>query len=119
LLLALRLLPDIAVWTLLPALNDPATAVQVNDSTGRLLGLLTARADRAEQLISDVGVAWVILGLPRWPARADTARAWSSVIRSSTLRRRDRPIIRHERRPDPSSHQTPNCAASRRGRRAA
>ena len=64
----MRLLPDIAVRTLLPALNDPDTAVQVNDSVERLLGLLTARADRAERLIGDVGVARVIPSLPRWPA---------------------------------------------------
>lgn len=65
-LLAFRLLADIALRALSPAVNDPATAVQAIDSLEGLLSLLAARAGRAEQLTDDAGVVRVILRLPRW-----------------------------------------------------
>jgi uncharacterized membrane protein len=65
-LLAFRLLADIALRALSPAVNDPATAVEAIDSLEGLLSLLAARTDRADQLIDDAGVVRVILCLPRW-----------------------------------------------------
>ncbi len=65
-LLAFRLLADIALRALSPAVNDPATAVQVIDRLEGLLGLLATRAGRAEQLADEAGTARVILCLPRW-----------------------------------------------------
>jgi len=71
-LLAFRLLGDIALRALSPAVNDPATAVQTIDSLEGLLSLLAARTERAEQLTDDAGVVRVMLSLPRW---ADFARS--------------------------------------------
>lgn len=65
-LLAFRLLADIALRALSPAVNDPATAVQVIDRLEGLLGFLAARAGRADQLTDDAGLVRVILSLPRW-----------------------------------------------------
>ena len=65
-LLAFRLLADIALRALSPAVNDPATAVQAIDSLEGLLSLLAARTGRADQLTDDAGAVRVILRLPRW-----------------------------------------------------
>ena len=65
-LLAFRLLADIALRALSPAVNDPATAVEVIDSLEGLLSLLAARTDRADRLADEAGQVRVILSLPRW-----------------------------------------------------
>jgi uncharacterized membrane protein len=65
-LLAFRLLGDIALRALSPAVNDPATAVEAIDSLEGLLSLLAARTDRADQLTDEAGVVRVILCLPQW-----------------------------------------------------
>jgi uncharacterized membrane protein len=65
-LLAFRLLADIALRALSPAVNDPATAVEAIDSLEGLLGLIAARTDRADQLTDAAGAVRVILCLPRW-----------------------------------------------------
>jgi uncharacterized membrane protein len=65
-LLAFRLLADIALRALSPAVNDPATAVQAIDSLEGLLNLLASRTNRGDQLTDGVGAVRVILSLPRW-----------------------------------------------------
>jgi uncharacterized membrane protein len=65
-LLAFRLLADIALRALSPAINDPATAVQVLDCLESLLGPLAARNALAGQLADADGVIRVMLDLPRW-----------------------------------------------------
>jgi uncharacterized membrane protein len=62
-LFAFRLLADIALRALSPAVNDPATAVQVLDATESLLQLLVSRdLDMAE--VADVaGTVRVVLAL--------------------------------------------------------
>jgi uncharacterized membrane protein len=65
-LLAVRLLADIALRALSPAVNDPATAVQAIDSLEGLLGPLAARIGPAEQLADGSGATRVLLHLPRW-----------------------------------------------------
>ena len=65
-LLAFRLLADISLRALSPAVNDPATAVEAIDSLEGLLGLLAARAGRADQLADEAGAVRVVLSLPRW-----------------------------------------------------
>ena len=55
-LLAFRLLADIALRALSPAINDPATAVQVLDCLESLLGPLAARNALAGQLADAEGV---------------------------------------------------------------
>jgi uncharacterized membrane protein len=70
-LLAFRLLADIALRALSPAINDPATAVQVLDALEGLLGPLAARNALAGQVPDPEGVIRVMLNLPHW---ADFAR---------------------------------------------
>jgi len=65
-LLAFRLLADIALRALSPAINDPATAVQVLDGLESLLGPLAARNALAGQLADAAGVIRVMLDLPNW-----------------------------------------------------
>jgi uncharacterized membrane protein len=65
-LLAFRLLADIALRALSPAVNDPATAVQVLDSLEGLLIPLPARTVVADHVADSTGVVRVILNLPRW-----------------------------------------------------
>jgi uncharacterized membrane protein len=65
-LLAFRLLADIALRALSPAVNDPATAVQALDSLEGLLSPLVARTAVADHLTDSSGTVRVILCLPRW-----------------------------------------------------
>jgi uncharacterized membrane protein len=65
-LLAFRLLADIALRALSPAVNDPATAVEAIDSLEGLLSLIAARTEPAEQVTDDAGVVRIVLRLPRW-----------------------------------------------------
>ena len=65
-LLAFRLLADIALRALSPAVNDPATAVEAIDSLEGLLSLLAARTVPANRLADHRGVVRVVLRLPRW-----------------------------------------------------
>jgi uncharacterized membrane protein len=65
-LLAFRLLADIALRALSPAINDPATAVQVLDCLEGLLGPLAARSATAGQVADADGVIRVMLNLPHW-----------------------------------------------------
>jgi uncharacterized membrane protein len=65
-LLAFRLLADIGLRALSPAVNDPATAVQVLDTIqGLLLPLATRDLDVA-QVADDTGAVKVVLALPSW-----------------------------------------------------
>jgi uncharacterized membrane protein len=64
--LAFRLLADIALRAMSPAINDPATAAQAVDSIEGLLGPMAVRARPAGQLADDAGAVRVILNLPRW-----------------------------------------------------
>ena len=65
-LLAFRLLADIALRALSPAVNDPATAVQAIDSLEGLPSLLATRTNRGDQLTDDARAVRVIISLPRW-----------------------------------------------------
>jgi uncharacterized membrane protein len=65
-LLAFRLLADIALRALSPAINDPATAVQVLDCLEGLLGPLAAGNALAGQVADADGVIRVMLSLPHW-----------------------------------------------------
>lgn len=65
-LFAFRLLADIGLRALSPAINDPATAVQVLDATeGLLLRLVDAQLD-ATGVPDEQGAVRVILDLPTW-----------------------------------------------------
>jgi uncharacterized membrane protein len=72
-LFAFRLLADIGLRALSPAVNDPATAVQVLDTVQALLLALTTRdLDRAE-VADEAGAVKVVLALPSWDDYLRTA----------------------------------------------
>jgi uncharacterized membrane protein len=93
-LFAFRLLADIGLRALSPAVNDPATAVQVLDTIEGILGpLVTRDLDVAE--VSDAsGTVRVVLALPCWDDYLRTslddliesgARAPMALLRARTL----------------------------------
>jgi len=75
-LFAFRLLADIAMRALSPAVNDPATAVQVLETIESLLQALVSRdldvADVAD-VADDAGTVRVVLALPSWDDYLRTA----------------------------------------------
>ena len=65
-LFAFRLLADIAMRALSPAVNDPATAVQVLDTIESLLQALVSRDLDVADVADDAGTVRVVLALPSW-----------------------------------------------------
>ena len=65
-LFAFRLLADIGLRALSPAVNDPATAVQVLDTIESLLALLASRDLDVADIADDAGAVMVVLALPSW-----------------------------------------------------
>jgi len=63
---AFRVLADIALRALSPAVNDPTTAVQALDASEGLLRLLIARDLDVGCIKNRDGVARVVLNLPAW-----------------------------------------------------
>ena len=72
-LFAFRLLADIALRALSPAVNDPATAVQVLDTIESLLQLLVSRDLDVAEVTDDAGTVRVVLALPSWDDYLRTA----------------------------------------------
>jgi len=64
--LALRLLADIALRALSPAVNDPTTAVQALDRIQSLLRTLATRDLEVGDIVDDTGTVRVRLVLPTW-----------------------------------------------------
>ena len=65
-LFAFRLLADIALRALSPAVNDPATAVQVLDTIESLLQALVSRDLDVAEVADDARAVRVVLALPSW-----------------------------------------------------
>jgi uncharacterized membrane protein len=65
-LFAFRLLADIGLRALSPAVNDPATAVQVLDTIESLLTPLVTRNLDVADIADDAGAVRVVLALPSW-----------------------------------------------------
>ncbi len=65
---ALRMLVDIAIRALSPAINDPTTAVQVLDRIELLLAELASRRPGPSLLVDDDGRPRAIVPAPRWAA---------------------------------------------------
>ena len=63
---AFRLLADIGLRALSPAVNDPATAVQVLDTIESLLLPLAPRDLDVAEVADDTGTVRVVLALPSW-----------------------------------------------------
>jgi len=72
-LFAFRLLADIGMRALSPAVNDPATAVQVLDTIESLLQLLVPRDLDVGEVADDAGAVRVVLALPSWDDYLRTA----------------------------------------------
>jgi uncharacterized membrane protein len=65
-LFAFRLLADIGLRALSPAVNDPATAVQVLDTIESLLVPLATRDLDVSEIADDSGAVKVVVALPSW-----------------------------------------------------
>jgi uncharacterized membrane protein len=65
-LFAFRLLADIGLRALSPAVNDPATAVQVLDTIQSLLAPLATRDLDVADIADSAGAVKVVLALPSW-----------------------------------------------------
>ena len=65
-LFAFRLLADIALRALSPAINDPATGVEVLDTTESLLRVLVTHDLDVADVADDAGTVRVVLALPSW-----------------------------------------------------
>jgi uncharacterized membrane protein len=65
-LFAFRLLADIGLRALSPAVNNPATAVQVLDTIQSLLVPLASRDLDVAEIADDAGTVKVVLALPSW-----------------------------------------------------
>jgi uncharacterized membrane protein len=65
-LFAFRLLADIAMRALSPAINDPATAEQVLDTMESLLRALVTQDLDVAEVADDAGTVRVVLALPSW-----------------------------------------------------
>ena len=72
-LFAFRLLADIALRALSPAVNDPATAVQVLDTIESLLQALVSRDLDVADVTDSTGTVRVVLALPSWDDYLRTA----------------------------------------------
>ena len=72
-LFAFRLLADIALRALSPAVNDPATAAQVLDTIESLLQALVSRDLAVADVADDAGTVRVVLALPSWDDYLRTA----------------------------------------------
>ncbi len=72
-LYAIRLLVDIAIRALSPAINDPSTAVQALDRLGGLLRLLGPRRLSSGAARDDEGAVRLVVPLPRWDEYLDAA----------------------------------------------
>ena len=65
-LFAFRLLADIGLRALSPAINDPATAVQVLDTMQSILSPLVTRDLDVAEIADGSGAVRVVLALPSW-----------------------------------------------------
>jgi len=65
-LFAFRLLADIGLRALSPAVNDPATAMQVLDTIESLLAPLASRDLDVADIADGTGAVKVVLALPSW-----------------------------------------------------
>ena len=65
-LFAFRLLADIGLRALSPAVNDPATAVQVLDTMQSILSPLVTRDLDVAEIADGTGAVRVVLALPSW-----------------------------------------------------
>jgi uncharacterized membrane protein len=101
---AFRIIVDIALKALSPAINDPTTAVLALDQVHRLLRLVGLRKLRGEVILDDDGKPRVIFRTPNWE---DYVQIACSEIRASgahnlQVARRMRAMLENLRRALPT-----------------
>ena len=108
-LFAFRLLADIGMRALSPAVNDPATAVQVLDTTESLLQLLVSRDLDVADVADDAGTVRVVLVLPSWDDYLRTALddLIESAAQSPMVLLRARALLTTLRNAAPPARQPP------------
>ena len=108
-LFAFRLLADIAMRALSPAVNDPATAVQVLDTIDSLLQALVARDLDVAGVADDAGTVRVVLALPSWDdyLRTGLDDLLESASRSPMVLLRARALLTTLRNAAPPARQPP------------
>jgi len=88
--LALRVLADIALRSLSPAINDPTTAVQALDRIDGLLRVMMGRKLEIGTVGTEDGQARVVLRLPTWEDYVGVALDETIAIRDASLQVRRR-----------------------------
>jgi len=108
-LFAFRLLADIGMRALSPAVNDPATAVQVLDTTESLLQALVSRDLDMAEVADDAGAVRVVLALPSWHDYLRTALddLLESAAQSPMVLLRARTLLTTLRNAAPPARQPP------------
>ncbi|MFE2724774.1 DUF2254 family protein [Kitasatospora sp. NPDC059327] len=107
--LALRLLADIALRALSPAVNDPATAVQVLDDLEDLLRRPAATAVAAVRVRDGRGAVRVVVRLPGWEEvlRSTVDDLVVASLASPMALDRMRALLRHLLAPAHADHRGP------------
>jgi uncharacterized membrane protein len=108
-LFAFRLLADIGLRALSPAVNDPATAVQVLDTMESLLQPLVSRDLDVADVTDSAGVVRVVLALPSWDdyLRTGLDDLIESASRSPMVLLRARDLLTSLLNAAPPSHRPP------------
>ena len=88
--LALRVLADIALRSLSPAINDPTTAVQALDHVDGLLRVMMGRELEVGAVSTPGGQTRVLLRLPTWEDYVGVALDETIAMRDSSLQVRRR-----------------------------
>ena len=108
-LFAFRLLADIGMRALSPAVNDPATAVQVLDTIESLLQALVSRDLDVAEVTDDAGAVRVVLALPSWDdyLRTGLDDLLESAAQSPMVLLRARTLLTTLRNAAPPARQPP------------
>ena len=108
-LFAFRLLADIGMRALSPAVNDPATAVQVLDTIESLLQALVSRDLDVAEVADDAGAIRVVLALPSWDdyLRTGLDDLLESASQSPMVLLRARTLLATLRNAAPAARQPP------------
>jgi uncharacterized membrane protein len=108
-LFAFRLLADIALRALSPAVNDPATAVQVLDTIESLLQALVTQDLDVADVADTAGTVRIVLALPSWDdyLRTGLDDLIESAAQSPMVLRRARALLTSLLNAAPPARQPP------------
>ena len=108
-LLAMRLLVDIGLRALSPAINDPITAVEVIEGVESLLRLITGHELDVGHVVGDDDTLRVVVALPSWEDYLELGNddlALAAVNMPTVLRRLERCLSTLADMVPPSRRQT-------------